>query len=209
MSRAKVVARAAWRCLWHPGTEVSTLASVDGGWRLSGRADLEFAEGPATFRYRIDCTSGWEPRLAQIVLRTPSASRRLEIVADERHAWTIGGFRNPDLQGCIDLDFTATPATNTLALKRLDLPVGGRQEIRTAWFMLPDLEGRAIRQRYTRVAERHYVYEGFHNNFVGEFDVDDAGLVTNYVASWERLPHPRARRRASGKGTRPQQRINP
>ena len=207
MSRAKPIARVAWRCLWHPGTEVATLAALETGWRLSGQADLQFAESPASFRYRIDCTPGWEPRDARIVLRTPSATRRVEILADERHRWTVGGIRNPELQGCTDLDFTATPATNTLALKRLALPVGGRQEIRSAWFMFPDIEGRAVRQRYTRISEDHYLYEGLHNGFVAEFDVDDLGLVTEYPEGWERVPLPPA----PGRPTRhrPMRRINP
>ena len=147
------------------------------------------------FRYRIDCTAGWEPRAAQIVLETLGARRRVEILSDQRREWTVGGIRNPDLRGCTDLDFTVTPATNTLALNRLALPVGRRQEIRTAWFMFPDIEGRAVRQRYTRVSERHYLYEGLHNGFVAEFDVDDRGLVTESPEGWERLPRPPPGRR--------------
>ena len=50
--------------------------------------------------------------------------------------------------------FTVTPATNTLALNRLALPVGRRQEIRTAWFMFPDIEGRAVRHVLAGADER-------------------------------------------------------
>ena len=198
MSRPKVVARMAWRCLWRPGTEVASLAALEHGWRLAGRAELVFAEGTRTVRYRVDCTSGWEPRSAEVVVRSPSSTRRVEILVDEAHEWTVGGFRNPELSGCSDVDFTATPATITSPLRRLGRPVGGRQELRTAWFMFPDLEGRAVRQRYTRLSDRHYRYEGFNNNIVGEFDVDELGLVTDYPRAWERIPTPATRPRSSG-----------
>ncbi len=107
---------------------------------------------------------------------------------NERREWTVAGLRNLELDGCIDLDLAATPATNTLAIKRLALPLGGGAQIRTAWFLFPDLEPPAVPPRYTRTSDRHYIYEGLHNGFAAEFNVDDAGFVTDYPGSWESLP---------------------
>lgn len=202
MSRARVVARASWRCLWHPGTDAATLSATEDGWRLAGHAEIEFPDGPTAFRYWIACTPGWEPREAEIRIRTPSADRRIGFEVDEAGEWIVGGFPNRDLRGCVDLDLAATPATNTLALKRLALPVGEAREIRTAWVLFPDIEPLAVRQRYTRMSETHYRYEGLHNGFVGEFDVDDAGLVTDYPEAWERIPPARRGAGRSARGRR-------
>ncbi len=200
MSGTRVVARASWRALRHPGKETAVLSSVEGGWRLAGRADIRFPDGPTTFRYRIDCSPRWEPTDAEITVRTATDLRKIGIQKDENHAWTVGGFQNPDLRGCIDLDFAASPATNTLALNRLALQVGETAEILTAYVMFPDIMPIAARQRYTRLAEGHYFFEALHNNFSHEFFVDEDNVVTRYPDGWERLPPPRSR--TSGGRTR-------
>jgi len=197
MSRPRVVARASWRGLWHPGLETATLSEIEGGWRVAGHADLEFAEGPTSFRYRVDCTPEWAPRHAEITIRGAvrgaEGARRLGIEVDAEGRWTVGGFPNPDLRGCTDLDLAATPSTNTLAMNRLALPVGASREILVAWVLFPDLEVRAVRQRYTRMSERHFRFEAVHNGFVAEFDLDEHGLVTDYPRSWERVRTSRGR----------------
>jgi hypothetical protein len=73
-------------------------------------------------------------------------------------------------------------------VRRLNLPVGGTAEIRTGWIVFPDLEVRSVRQRYQRLSEQRYRYEGLHNGFVAEFDVDEVGMVTEYPGFWERIP---------------------
>lgn len=202
MSRARVVARASWRCTWHPGTDSVALSALDDGWRLAGRANIEFAEGPTAFRYRVECTPAWEPRSAEIDIRTPSVTRHIEIQVDAAREWTVAGLRNRDLRGCTDLDLAATPATNTLALKRLGLAMGASREIATAWVLFPDLDFLAVRQRYTRLSERRYHYQGLHNGFVAEFEIDDAGLVTDYPGAWERVPAAGDARRRPRRGRR-------
>ncbi len=200
MSRERVVSRASWTALHRPGTDRASLAAIEGGWRLSGRAELRFPEGDSIFRYVITCNERWEPRSADLAFRLGSERRKVEIEAGEDLEWMVAGFRNPDLQGCTDLDFAASPSTNTLALNRLALPVGGRAEIRTVYIMFPDIVPIAVRQRYTRLAERRYFYEGLHNGFEREFEVDDRGWVSHYPGGWEwtesRSPHARPRTRS-------------
>ncbi len=206
MSHARVVARASWRCIWHPGTDHMTLASIDSGWRISGHANLEFAEGPTAFRYRVQCNARWEPQAADVVLRSSAGTRRVEILNHEGNEWSVAGFPNAALRGCTDLDFAATPSTNTLALNRLALAVGETAEILVAWVLFPDLTPMAVRQRYTRLAQRRYRFEALHNNFSREFDVDDRNVVTWYQESWEPIAAPR---RAAGVGIATRRRRAP
>jgi uncharacterized protein len=209
VSRPRVVARASWRALRHPGSESAVLSQIEPGWRLAGRADVRFPEGPTTFRYRIDCTPRWEPRKAELTVRFGSDVRRIEILKDERHDWTVAGFRNPDLRGCTDLDFNASPSTNTLALNRLALQVGETAEILTAYVMFPDIMPIATRQRYTRLEERRYFFEALHNNFSHEFEVDERNIVTRYPDSWERVPSASRARGGAARAPRERRRMNP
>lgn len=195
MTRPRVVARTTWRDSWHPGTSSAILSALESGWRLTGRGNLRFAEGPTTFRFRIDCTSAWEPRSAEIVQRAGPELRRIPIEADGQRRWSVGGLRNRGLDGCIDLDLAATPATNTLSLRRLGLAIGETQEIPVAWVLFPDIEINAVRQRYTRLSERRYRYEGLNNGFVAEFEVDENLMVTNYANDWNIVQSPQREQR--------------
>lgn len=197
MTLGRVVARGSWRVLWRPGKDTATLSALPSGWRLSGRGEMEFPEGLCLLRYWIECNPRWEPRAAELSVRTPSGHRRVAIRVEDGHHWVFRDVRNPDLRGCTDLDLSTTPSTNTLALKRLALPVGGSAEILAAWITFPDMEPHPVPQRYTRVGERHYLYEAPHNNFVGEFDVDESGFVTAYPASFERIAPTPSRTRAA------------
>jgi uncharacterized protein len=41
-------------------------------------------------------------------------------------------------------------------------------------------------QRYTRLAERVYLYESLTSDFKAQLTVDDLGLVVEYQGVWER-----------------------
>src|SRR5438067_128778 len=53
--------------------------------------------------------------------------------------------------GCIDVDVMAATFTNTLPIRRLQLPIGASHEINAAFVVVPELEMRVARQRYTRL----------------------------------------------------------
>jgi len=164
---------------------------------------LRFPEGPTTATYAVVCDGTWRPRSARIDLQQGRSRHFVDLQISEENEWEINGFRHREFQGFTDLDLSASPSTNTLAVRRLDLPVGGAAEIQTGWIVFPDLEVRPVKQRYHRMSEHRYRYEGLHNGFVAEFDVDDLGFVTDYPGFWERIPLSRtatarhARRRRS------------
>jgi hypothetical protein len=89
-----------------------------------------------------------------------------------------------ELKGCVDVDLGVTPSTNTLPIHRLELEVGASAEIVAAWIRFPELDIIPAAQRYTRLADRQYLYES--NTFSAELDVDDLGLVVTYPGIWER-----------------------
>lgn len=189
----RVLGRAEWRYFRHPGTDRATLSSTDRGYHLSGQARLRFPEGPTTMTYAIGCDAAWRPQSARINVQRGRSKQFLELEMSEEGNWKVNGFHHRELLGFTDLDLSASPSTNTLAIRRLDLPVGSAAEIQTAWVVFPDLEVRPVHQRYHRMSEHHYRYEGLHNGFVAEFDVDDLGLVVNYPDFWERTDPPRRR----------------
>lgn len=99
--------------------------------------------------------------------------------------WQVDEQEREDLTGCVDVDLSITPATNTLPIRRLRLAVGESAEVTAAWVRFPALSVEPLRQRYTRLAENRYRYESLESGFTAELTVDDQGLVTHYPGGWE------------------------
>jgi hypothetical protein len=125
--------------------------------------------------YHLTCDPDWRARTLKIDLL---GERSITLQSDGNGHWqTREGESLPALDGCIDVDITATPFTNTLPIRRLGLQVGESQEILTLWVLLPSLEIKAARQRYTRLEAQRYRFEDPLLSFTAELPVDEDGLV--------------------------------
>jgi len=95
--------------------------------------------------------------------------------------------------GCIDVDVMAATFTNTLPIRRLRLAIGESQEIAAAFVVVPELEVRVDRQRYTHLGPNEYRYDGVDTGFTSVLTVDDDGIVIDYPQLSRRviLPPPR------------------
>lgn len=92
----------------------------------------------------------------------------------------------PELDGCLEVDISITPLTNTLPIRRLGLEPGESREIRAVYIELPRLSVSVMPQRYTRLGERLYRYQS--EGFQADLSVDEHGLVVDYPGLWRRLP---------------------
>jgi hypothetical protein len=117
---------------------------------------------------------------------------RIELRADGQGNWTgSDGHARSEFDGCIDVDISATPFTNTLPIRRLELRPGASSGIEVLYVALfPTLELRRAEQRYTRLdaaGGARYLYESVATGFRVELLVDDDGLVMDYPGFWERV----------------------
>src|SRR5262249_52267104 len=73
--------------------------------------------------YRIECDRSWRVRMTSV--RLIGVETAIELTSDGAGRWRDGhGGELPDLDGAVDLDLSATPFTNTLPIRRLDLMEG-------------------------------------------------------------------------------------
>ena len=144
------------------------------------------AEGKAfALSYQIVCDRSWRVREVELSLvGGPTVALR----SDGDGNWSdYRGKALPKLRGAIDVDISATPFTNTLPIRRLDLGNGESQEIIAAYFHIPTLEIIADRQRYTRLDATHYRYDSVDSDFTRKVEVDGNGLVVTYPGLFRRL----------------------
>ncbi len=172
-----------WQRLFEPSLENFALYQHQAGFEFRGTVVLELEGQPSSVSYRILTTRDWRTRRATVELRCGGEEKDLELRVDDEQRWWQGGRELIQLRGFYDVDLSVTPATNTLPLRRLELSVGEDREVTAAWVKFPELELEPLRQRYTRVAERHYRYESGTGlvSFSADLQVDDLDLVTAYI----------------------------
>jgi len=172
--------------------------------RLDLRADGLAADGfmlrqvrdgePFRVRYRLRCDRAG--RVRQVRLSVWQRRRQaLELRANGEGRWTTGdGAPLPALDGCLDIDLSATPFTNTLPIRRLGLRPGGTADLAMVYVVLPSLRIEPVRQRYACLRASDdgalYLYENLGSGFRAELAVDDDGVVRDYPGQWRRREGP-------------------
>jgi uncharacterized protein len=174
----------ALRVLWDDrldrGAELCTVTPGVDGVVLEGRVLTALDGRPTDVAYRIEADAAWRTRTVSVVV---DGERRMAAEADGAGAWTVDGRREATLDGCLDVDLEVTPATNTLAIRRLALRPGDGADIEAAWLRFPALRFERSTQRYERVARDRYRYSA--GAFTAVLRVDDLGVVADYEGIWE------------------------
>lgn len=189
-----------WSHLDKPGLEHLYLHAREGEVLADGQV-ITLEQGvPLRAHYIVRCNSDWQVvQLDLSILERQEAELHLRangegnwfFAEEEALPGLAEGEPIPDLAGCIDIDLSVSPFTNTLPIRRHKLAVDQSVEILVAYVALPDLQVTPIRQRYTCLSdlpgERVYRYEALDSEFSTEITVDDDGLVVNYPHLFEQV----------------------
>jgi len=182
---AETIAR--WQDSSGSGIEHLVLKEEDSG--VVAEAALLATIGTHTFAacYRIECDSLWRTR--RVDIRLIGEDRRIEITSDGAGNWTDAADQPlPHLSGAIDVDFSASPFTNTLPIRRLGLGIGDSAKILTVYVLFPALTLSTDPQRYTCLDPgTRYRYESLNSDFMREIEVDEKGLVVTYPGLFNRI----------------------
>ena len=176
-----------WKNLLLDGRDYCALLHTAEGWLLKGTViGVVKNQRPMLANYEIYCDENWLTHWVQVERTIGKDVKTPSLIVESRGIWHSSGRELRELHGCEDVDLALTPATNTLPIRRLNLPVGGSESVIAAWVKVPDLEIQPLRQRYTRLTKNSYRYES-DTGFTAEIVVDDLGLVTSYPGGWERI----------------------
>lgn len=152
---------------------------------ITADATIEGKDCALVVRYRILCDTSWRTRRAEIYLVD---GRQVELESDGIGNWSINKRPAPHLKGATDVDITATPFTNTLPIRRLNLKADQHENILTAYVSVPELAVTADPQRYTCIEPgRLYRFESSGGDFVRDIKVDGNSLVVEYPGLFKRV----------------------
>lgn len=174
-----------WASLAWPGTEHVALTLDGGGIHADSLAVHALPEGPVRVGYTL--TTDDTARTRNVFIE--AGTGRLTLRTDGAGTWTDGDGRPiADLDGCIDVDISCTPLTNTLPIRRLGLATEDSADLEIAYVTLPPLRVRRAAQRYTRLPDGPDgpVYRYGSGTFRADITVDADGLVVGYPELWRR-----------------------
>jgi hypothetical protein len=168
-----------WTRLDRPGHESARLFSKN-GWYLVGTSVFVHEREPCRLDYQVSCDDAWHTRSVRLWGWVGDQPLEHTVAVDADRRWRLNGTECPAVAGCIDIDLNWSPSTNLLPIRRLDLAVGARAEVRAAWWRFPSLTLEPLEQVYQRLDAGTYRYESAGGRFVADLEVDASGLVTHY-----------------------------
>ncbi len=145
---------------------------------------------PFRLWYQVRTDSNWN--VWECLLQVGgNEGQTVRLYTDGQGHWTgTAGVAFSALDGCLDIDISCTPFTNTLPIRRLALTPGESADILVAYIAVPEISVRPVRQRYTCLSRADsggiYRYEGLESNFTADLLVDEQGLVVDYPGIWKR-----------------------
>lgn len=175
----------AWRRVDYPGVETLRLSQAADGWRARS-VIVDGGEAPfgLTADWRLDTL--WRSVRLRLDVMDAGGERNLEIERAGPEAWIINGEARPDLDGCGEVDVSATPLCNALAIRRLG-DAGG--ELTALYVLAPLRSVEPSRQRYEPLGPGRwrYVDLGAAKGFTAVLQLDSDGLVRSYEHLFEAI----------------------
>ncbi len=171
-----------WHRLDEPGLEVLHVRGDNNG--ILAISSVVHAGAEAfglSYRWQLD--RDWRTRHLELRLSSPS-EKTLHIERSDE-GWRVNGQRRPELAECDEIDLSATPFCNTLAMRQLR----GSGELTTLYVNLPSLQLLPSRQRYTALGKGRwrYIDLGVAKGFEAELEVDDNHMIVSYESLFETL----------------------
>lgn len=188
MVRREVV----WSAWSGPGTE-HLLLTVDDDNATADGLIVGVVEGkPIRTRYEVRCEAGWRTREVRVSAEGSGASTpTIDLLSDGEGNWTTReGEAVPGLRGCVDVDISATPFTNTLPIRRLGLTPGESAELSVAYVDVGGMRAWTEGQSYACLERDErggiYRYKSLDGGFTADLTVDADGLVLDYPGLFRR-----------------------
>lgn len=172
--------RRRWRRLDEPGLEIFELDAIRDGY-LAASTVVHAGEESFGLSYRWELDA--DRRTRRLDLRLEGITPRTLTIERKESCWQVDGNKAPGLAHCDEIDLSATPFCNSLAIWQL----GGPGALTALYVHVPSLELSPSLQRYQHSGGNRwrYIDEGVAKGFEADLQTDNDGLVTTYEGLFE------------------------
>ncbi|MCJ8010895.1 putative glycolipid-binding domain-containing protein [Paenibacillus sp. KQZ6P-2] len=133
--------------------------------------------------YSVTCDEQGNTEIVTIEYLQQNKKQSMRLEKDSYHRWKRDGIHLPELDGFKDIDIGATPSTNWLPIRRLQLQNGESAELTAAWVRFPEFDVLPLKQTYTRLGEHEYEYRSV-SGYTARLSTDAEGIVREYEGEW-------------------------
>jgi hypothetical protein len=179
------VTQLSWKGLDDQTFEHCAVSRMPGTMMVQSKIEGAVNNEHTIVEYRLEMDNAWTISAVEVRMSQPAVkSIRLthnkfgEWVDETLHTW-------PQLDGCMEVDISLTPFTNSLPIKRLCFKPGESREIKVVYFDLPSFEIKMHPQRYTYLGDNKFKFESLETGYTNEITFNDAGFVQDYPALFE------------------------
>lgn len=159
-----------------PGNDACRFADAEGGYLIDGSSsDADWN----ILRYRIRARGDGTTRRVRI-----GANSRIFVRRAPDDTWMVNGTPVPAVTGAKDIDFSFTPATLTLPIRRLKLGVGDEAEILVARLDMENVWLTPLRLVFRRTANDKYQCLNTETGATSHLSVDTQGIVRTHTGHW-------------------------
>lgn len=158
--------------------EVFTLEYNDQGLVAGGIINDVLIGKELGIRYKIIMDALW--KISEVNISSVSnLDLWLQFKSDGKGQWLNGlGQHLPELDGCLDVDISATPFTNSIPIQKMDNRK--KKRFKVLYINAEDFSFDVVEQVYTNMGAGKYRYENMKNKFSIELNMDDYGLLEEY-----------------------------
>ncbi|MEN5178647.1 putative glycolipid-binding domain-containing protein [Comamonas testosteroni] len=179
-----------WKCLDKEGLDACRITQDPGGWTIEGTAIFHHQSNiasTANLHYQLRCDSHWASQEATVQGWVGTRNIDLHIARDAGGTWLINAQPDHSLDGLVDIDLGFTPASNTNAIRRLNLQASETASTIAVWLDADDWQVKRLQQTYHRVSPHAYDYTSPEHHYRARLEVTDFGAVSEYPGLWRML----------------------
>ena len=179
------IATILWKRLDTPGHEACRLVRRQQGWQLEGDASFVYEGDQCNLSYEVQCDETWRTLSAHVAGLVRSVELNCRVQRMNDGTWFLNEVTQPNASGCVDLDLGFTPATNLIAVRRLNLAIGQERGAPAAYLSFPEFKLELLEQHYHRTHRTKYAYRAPSFGYFAVLEVSDIGFITSYPGLWE------------------------
>lgn len=182
-----IVRSTMWRRIDVDGMEACSIKKHGLGRVTSGMVIYAARNTLVRIKYSVACTSEWKCYTAKIDRWVGANKSTVDLQRLEDGRWSANDQIIVGVDDLLDIDLGFTPATNTNAIKRLNLDIGSSAELTAVWLDDESWTFKPLKQRYERLSKNTYRYVSIDSGYQADLTVDDFGLVQVYPKLWKAI----------------------
>jgi hypothetical protein len=144
-------------------------------------------DAPFKADYQLHLSSDWVVSFFQVKACLGNVEQSLELSHNGIGNWYIHGREEKRLQGCVDIDISITPFTNSIPVNRIQPSPGVATNIEVVYLDVLNFDILREPQQYTQLNSNAYRFSSDGGNFLADITMDDLHLVTHYPGLFQRM----------------------